>query len=283
MKYALRTPGVVASHFADIVWLERELLPGRFTLEGRTGRPRLFDVDDALWLQGSAGFSERIMRACNGVIAGNEFLAAHYRAAGARAWVVPTAVDTDVWTPGSAATEGSWTIGWIGTSSNLPYLASLEGPLAAFLGRRREARLLIVSDLPPTFTRLPGERWRFVPWSAKAEVALVQQMDVGLMPLPDTDWARGKCSAKMLLYMAAAVPVVVSPVGTNAEVLAHGEVGLAARDPKDWIQALETLFRDRERSLRMGRTGRDVVEAEYSVRQIAPRLAAIFRELAEAR
>lgn len=86
-----------------------------------------------------------------------------------------------------------------------------------------------------------------------------------------------------VLYMAAGLPVVVSPVGTNLEVLAHGEVGLAACDPEQLDHALETLFLDRERALRMGRLGRQVVEAAYSVKRTAPRLAAIFREVAETR
>jgi len=280
LKRVLRLPGVAASRFADVVWLERELLPGRSSLEHWTGRPRLFDVDDALWLQGSSGFSERIVRACAGVIAGNAFLAEHYREAGARVWIVPTAVDTEVWTPRREVSGDTWTIGWIGTSSNLPYLLPLEGALAAFLERHGDARLLVVSDGTPDFTRLPADRWRFAKWSAHAEVGLVQRMDVGLMPLPDTDWARGKCAAKMLLYMAAGIPVVVSPVGTNVEVLALGEVGLAARDPEQWLDALAALYLDRPRARRMGLLGRAVVEAEYSVRAVAPRLAAIFREVA---
>ena len=179
---------------------------GATGLESWTGRPRVFDVDDALWLRGVPGFSDRIARDCDGVLAGNEFIASHYRASGARVWIVPTVVDTDAWSPRSAVARDDWTIGWIGTSSNLPYLLPLEGVLSGFPTRRREARLLIVSDRPPAFTRLPPDRWRFVPWSSAAEDGLVQQMEVGLMPLPDTDWARGKCSYKMCSTWPPASP-----------------------------------------------------------------------------
>src|SRR6266545_3344199 len=125
-KLALRLPGVASSWYADLVWLERELIPGRATLERFTGRPRLFDVDDALWTQGATGFSERIASLSDGVIAGNEFLAAHYRSRGVRTWVVPTAVDTGTFYPCSSSPARPWTVGWTGSASTLPFLLEIE-------------------------------------------------------------------------------------------------------------------------------------------------------------
>ena len=280
-KVAARLPGLLSSRRAQVTWLERELVAGRATLEARAGRPRLFDVDDALWLGGKAGFSEQIASLCDGVLAGNEFLAEYYRRFASRVWVVPTCVDTDVWAPRRERSAGEkWTIGWTGSSSTTPYLEAIEEPLADFLGGRPEARLLVVSNRPPDFRRIPEERWRFEPWSAGSEVRLVQQMDVGLMPLPDSDWARGKCALKMLLYMAVGIPVVVSPIGVNREILEKGEVGLAAAAQGEWPMALTRLIDDREASARMGREGRSVVERFYSVRENAGLLARIFREVA---
>jgi glycosyltransferase involved in cell wall biosynthesis len=279
-KVAARLPGVLASRRAQVTWLERELVAGRATLERGAGRPRLFDVDDALWLGGKAGFSERIASLCDGVLAGNEFLADHYRRSTPRVWVVPTCVDTDVWAPRRMRPAGEeWTIGWTGSSSTTPYLEAIEEPLAEFLAPRRQARLLVVSNRPPAFRRLSSLRWRFEPWSAAAEVRLVEEMDVGLMPLPDSDWARGKCALKMLLYMAVGIPVVVSPVGVSREILDRGVVGLAAAGPEDWGPALARLFEDREAAGRMGREGRRVVERFYSVRENADLLSDIFREV----
>jgi len=275
-----RFPGVAASRFADVTWFERELIPGRFTLEAFSGRPRLFDVDDALWLlPGGDRFSERIVASCDGVIAGNEFLADHYRKTSVPVWVVPTSIDTDVWTPRRSPAGESWVIGWIGTSSNLPHLCAIEPVLRDFLRQHPEASLLVVCDQEPVFPTLPGDRWRFERWSSAREVGLVQTMDVGLMPLPDTDSSRGKCSCKMLSYMAAGIPVVVSPVGTNREILERGQVGMAARSASDWKAGLEALFQDRSLCARLGAQGRAIVEAGYSVRKSVVALTRIFREV----
>lgn len=284
-KLAGRMPGLLASARRDVVWLERELIAGRTTLEGFLPSSRtVLDVDDALWRTGSPGFSERIASRCAGVIAGNEFLAEHYRRASPRVWVVPTSVDTDRWAPSSSgSTEGAgdpWTVGWMGTSGNFPYLDSIEEPLARFLETHPGTQLLVVSDRPPAFSRIAPKAWGFEPWSPDTEVAQVRRMDVGLMPLADDDWARGKCSAKMLLSMAVARPVLVSPVGSNAEILARGAVGLGARTPAEWVDGLHRLHQDREFAAASGAAGRRLAVEHYSVAANAPRLARIFGELA---
>lgn len=279
-KLAARLPGLAASHFSDIVWFERELVPGKETLERFAGARRLLDVDDALWMLNDSKFSERIAARCDGVIAGNEFLASHYRAYGTRAWVVPTSVDTVRWQPATRPPSDEWVIGWTGTRSNLSSLQTIEEPLAAFLSDHSAARLLVVCDERPMLSRIPAERIRYMPWSEQEEVALVQAMDVGVMPLVDTPWSRGKCAFKMLLYMAVGLPVIVSPIGANQDVLKHGQVGLSANEAIDWYDALRTLYQNRSLTSRMGALGRQVVCQHYSVEQNALRLADIFREVA---
>jgi glycosyltransferase involved in cell wall biosynthesis len=275
-----RIPGVLQTRTADVTWLERELIPGRVTLEGLTKRPRLLDVDDALWLNGASGFSERIARLCDGVIAGNEFLAEHYRSRGSRTWVVPTAVDTDRFCAGASHPTRPWTVGWTGTASTLPFLLAIEGAVAEFLRSRPEARLLVMCDERPAFRHVPDGRWSFFPWSAAHEADALREMDAGLMPLPDTDWARGKCAFKLLLYFATGMPAVASPVGMNAEVLGMAEAGHAARTPREWVDALSALYDDRACAAALGAAGRRLVEEHFSVAVVAPRLAAIFREVA---
>ena len=110
---------------------------------------------------------------------------------------------------------------------------------------------------------------------------MVREMDVGLMPLEDSDIAHGKCGFKMLSYMAVGLPVVVTPVGANTEILAHDELGFAASTPGDWYQALKCLYADRELGARMGSTGRRVAEEHYSVKSNVVKLVEIFREVAE--
>jgi glycosyltransferase involved in cell wall biosynthesis len=282
-KLAGRFRGLMRARAADVVWLERELVGGRATLERFLPRATLLDVDDALWLTGVAGFSERIARRCAGVIAGNSFLADHYRPFSRRLWIVPTSIDTQRWTPAAAgARSREFLVGWTGTGGNLAYLESIQQPLARFLSTHPGSRLLVVSDRRPALPSLPSEAWTFEPWSPAAEVDQVRRMDVGLMPLADDDWARGKCSAKMLLSMAVGRAVVVTPVGTNAEILSQAPVGLAARTPDDWAAALDRLHRDEAFRVACGSAGRELAVARYSVAATAPKLAAIFREVAGA-
>lgn len=278
---AMRVPGLAASRFSDITWLGRELISGRSSFERLAGKKRLFDVDDAIWLASGSDFSAEIVSSCDGVIAGNRFLAKHYEQLGAKVWLVPTSVDTELWRPPTSTIEGRWTIGWSGSGANLQFLYPIEDALADFLGQNPDSRLLIVCDRRPLFKKLPAASWEFVEWSIESEIGLVQQMHVGLMPLADSELARGKCGFKMLSYMAVGLPVVVSPVGANVEILAHGEIGFAAGSNGDWYRAFERLYADCDLGRRLGAKGREVVEEHYSVRTNVVKLAEIFHEVAE--
>ncbi len=276
---AMRIPGLVASRFSDITWLGRELISGRSSFEHLAGKKRVFDVDDAIWLPYGSDFSAEIAEQCEGVIAGNRFLAQHYESLGARVWLVPTSVDTDLWRPADKEVRNRWTIGWTGTWANLKFLYAIEEPLADFLAQHQDSRLLVVCDQRPVFKKLSDRNFHFARWSSENEVRLVQQMDIGLMPLEDSQWARGKCGFKMLSYMAAGLPVIVSPVGVNQEILAQNELGFAATSADDWYQALERVYEDRELGARMGSAGRNVVEEHYSVKTNVLKLAKIFQEV----
>jgi hypothetical protein len=279
-KLASRLPGLLGARMSDVVWIERELLAGRFTLERFVSRPSVLDVDDAIWLTGQSGYSERVASQCFGVIAGNSFIAEHYRTFARHVWIVPTSVDTDRWRPRAGGGGEVWTVGWIGTSGNLDYLSAIEQPLSNFLRRRSDARLLVVSDREPAFEKLPAGAWRFEQWSEQREVELVASMDVGLMPLPDTEWARGKCGAKMLLYMASGLPVLVTPIGSNAEILSLGKVGLGPRAPEEWSEGLDNFYSDRDLAAQCGAAGRRIAVQSYSVKANSARLAQIFRDVA---
>ncbi len=274
-----RLPGVMAARKTDITWLRRELVTGWATLERLTGPKRLFDVDDAIWLAFKRPYTERIVSHCDGVIAGNRFLADHFEKLGARVWVVPTSVNTEVWKPAPKKENRCWTIGWIGTWSNIKYLRAIEEPLGDFLAQHPDSRFLLVCDRKPRL-RIPADRWQFLKWSQEREVDLVRKMDVGLMPLDDSDWARGKCAFKMLTYMAVGIPVVVSPVGVNQEILQQDRVGLGAVTASDWYDALHQLFTKSEMAAQMGKRGRQLVESKYSVRGTAGKLARIFQDVA---
>jgi glycosyltransferase involved in cell wall biosynthesis len=278
-KLLARLPGVAAARAGDITLLQRELIPGRRTFEKFAGRRLLFDVDDAVWLNQRSGSVEGIVDGCRGVIAGNEFLADYFRSRGARVWIVPTSVDTEVWKPAPERAQAEWIVGWSGTASNLKYLYALEEALADFLARHHDARLLVVSDREPRFEKIPRDRWRFERWSAAEEVRQVQQMNVGLMPLASTDWERGKCGCKMLTYMAVGAATIASPVGVGGEILRQGEVGCPAVTNDDWYNALVRLYDDRRLVSHLGAAARVLLEERYSVGRNAAALAGIFRQV----
>jgi glycosyltransferase involved in cell wall biosynthesis len=272
-----RIPGVIASRSGDITWVERSLVVGRHTLESFTGEKRVLDVDDAIWLLSDAPFSEQIASSCEAVVAGNDFLANHYREAGARVFVVPTSVDTEWWRPGSKTIDSKWTVGWMGTSSNLIYLYDIERPLARFLTDFPASELLIVSDKRPRFdSSIVAERTRFVKWRPDREIEMAQSMRVGLMPLSDSQWTRGKCALKMLIYMAVGCPVIASPIGVSREIFLQGAIGWPAITEGDWYEALRQAFLDPSLASTFGANGRRVVEDKYSVQRNVPVLAEIF-------
>ncbi|MBY0279290.1 glycosyltransferase [Candidatus Binatia bacterium] len=273
-----------AARRADVTLLQREFLSTKVTLEPMTRRPRVLDVDDAIWFWGGDAFARRLAGLCERVICGNAFLAEQFASWHGCVEVLPTAVDTDRFVPAGAcdrapSDERPQVLGWSGTRSTLPCLYAIERPLADVLRRYPRAILRVVCDHPPELPLL-GERVAFVRWSPEAEVRAIQDMTIGLMPLEDSVVTRGKCSLKMLLYMACGVPVVVSPVGANRDVLACGDSGLAATTPDDWVDAIDSLLRDPDSADRCGARGRAIVEERFSVRALAPRLASLLREVA---
>jgi len=286
-KMVSRLPGVVGCRQADLVWLSRDLVQGYATFERMVKRPRILDVDDAIWLSRPFGRWAQpwIAKGMDAVIAGNDYLAEYYSRFCRTIFVVPTAIDTRRFVPrpsqeDSAESAESFVIGWTGLSSNYRYLEMIEPALKHFLDDHAEARLMLISNRPWRPSLIPAERIGWHPWTPQQEAALLSEMTVGLMPLPDTAWTRGKCSFKMLQYMAAGLPVVVSPVGMNRQILEKGPVGLAATTRDEWYQALDTLCRNRSLRRTMGQTGRKITEQFYSVEVISRRLAEIFRFIA---
>jgi glycosyltransferase involved in cell wall biosynthesis len=278
---AANLPDVLASWQGDLTLLQREMISTLVTLEPFTKGPRVLDVDDAIFLYRQGRAAKRLAELCEVVICGNAYLGDWFSQFNKRIELLPTAVDTERYAPRiqPGAGDGGLTLGWIGTSGNLKYLTMIEEALLGVLDRFPRVCLRVISDRPPDLGRLPSDRWVFHRWTPESEVAQIQGMDIGLMPLEDSPWARGKCSFKMLQYLACGVPVVVSPVGMNQEVLLVGEVGLGARNSDEWAEALATLISDDALRHRLGAQGRAVVETKYSVRALAPKMASILKRV----
>ena len=272
---AQRLPQLIAASRTDVTLLQRELVATLPTLEGLTRRPRLVDIDDAVHLFRGGIAARHLARLADLVVVGNAWLAEVWRRWHPAVEILPTAVDTGRYTV--ARLPERPVIGWIGTGGNLRYLRAIAPALAAVVRRFPEIEVAVCSDRPPEIAELPV---RYVPWSEPVEAGFLAAISIGVMPLDDGDWERGKCSFKMLQYLAAGRPVVVSPVGMNAELLREAELGLAARTHQAWVEALSSLLADRAAAARMGGAGRALAERRYSVLALAPQLADLLRRLA---
>lgn len=276
-----RVPGVLASWQADLTWLSREMVSTLVTLEPLTKSPRVFEADDAIWLYREGWAARFLARHSDAVIAGNEFLAAWFSQYNKDVTIIPTAVNTERFKPlGRIRKNEHMMIGWSGSSSNFKYLYTIEPALEKVLAENPTAQLRIVADRKPEFRQINPTRIEFIPWNPQNEVKTIQEMDIGIMPLEDSDWTRGKCSYKMLLYMACEVPVVASPVGMNVTILQAGAVGLPARTLSDWQATLNYLIDSPDIRHSFGIQGRQVCLAHYSLAAVAPRLAECLKKVA---
>jgi hypothetical protein len=274
-------PAVLRSYRYDVTLFQREMLSTFVTLEPYTKRPRVFDVDDAIWVHRGGDFARRLANMCDHVICGNGFLAEQFSQWNKSVSVLPTPVDTDNFVPRNGGHESSrHIIGWQGLYSGFPYLYQIEPALHQVLLKHPKVVLRIVSDRMPRFQSIPAERIEFVKFTWEREVTDIQEMTIGIMPITDSVVSRGKCSFKMLLYMACGVPVVVSPFGMNAEVLAKAEVGFGATTSDEWFERLDFLLRRADERERLGKNGRTLVLQDYSLDALAPRLAETLHAVA---
>ncbi|MDQ7064910.1 MAG: glycosyltransferase family 4 protein [candidate division KSB1 bacterium] len=265
---------------ADIAIVQRNLFGKFYTFESFVPNPKLLDIDDAVWLNQAKNYSFKIAKHFDGVIAGNKNIAKHFEKYGVRTWIVPTAVDTQRFRPIlSKKQKEEIIVGWMGTKDNLYVLRKVERPIKNLMKKYKDVKLLICSDSRPQFNDIPDSRYLYIPWSSKIEVDVLNMIDIGIMPLDDTEWNRHKCSYKMLLYMAVGKPVVVSPIGMNNEILNQGSVGFGPRSESEWFDSLQWLYLHRKEASEMGQHGRLIVEKNYSTEIIASLISKIINEI----
>ena len=276
---ASRAAALIHSWNADVTWVSRQLLPAFAPLHVLARRPMILDVDDAVWLNTGGHRARSLAQASDLVVCGNTFLAQQFSRWNSRVTVIPTAVDTSWYRPLASSGNEDVVLGWTGTSGNFPFLYAIEGALRRVLDHCPNTSLLVIADRAPEFKQVPASRVRFECWSPLVEQAAFARMSIGLMPLAETDWCSGKCSYKMLCYMSAGLPVVVTAAGMNREVLALGEVGLSATGEQEWVDALTALIENEPLRNRMGATGRIVIEQRFSLQRLAQQYAAVFQSV----
>ena len=303
-SYAHRLKALLDARRFDLVWLEKEALPwlpAWVETAFLCKVPYVMDLDDA-WFHrydrhrlGAVrhllgGKLETLARGSRLVFAGSPYLVDWARRAGGRdVRALPTVVDLDRYPlpgpppepPSGPLSSGgplppgqAFTVGWMGSASTVRYLDQVAGALA---GLGDGARLRVVGG---GAVSLPGVTVETRPWREDDEVAELARFDVGIMPLPDEPWERGKCGYKLIQYMAAGRPVVASPVGVNTTLVEDGVNGFLADSEADWTRALRRLADDEGLRVRMGAAGRRMVEDRYSLQAVAPQLIEALRSAA---
>jgi len=242
----------------------------------------VLEFDDAIFLTFLHGRKiPKLIRMSKHVIVGNDYLRDYALRFNPNVTVIPTVIDTVRYQPREHyGFNDRPVIGWVGLAYNLGYLVRLRGALLRLREEVGDFELRIICSRP---LKMDGVRTSFKRWSYDDEVADIRGFDIGIMPLPDDEWAKGKCGLKVLQYMACGVPVVASPVGVNGEIIQDGKNGFLARDEKEWVEKLSLLLRDEELRRQIGRAGRKTVEERYSLRLWGPRLAGLYRQLVEGR
>ncbi|MHC4924924.1 MAG: glycosyltransferase family 4 protein [Planctomycetota bacterium] len=276
---------------ADLVVLQRRLLRAPdFGRLRRASKRLVYDYDDAMCYRdpfrgrpASTARAQRFLQACtaaDAVVAGSEILADLARPAEPRAvFVAPTPVDPTAYGPVPAERDdGKFRAGWIGSTATLPYLEALGDVLKKASAAIEGFRLVVIADGAPDLGDVEVEA---VPWSDAGEADALRSLDVGLMPLSDDPWSRGKCGFKLLQYAATGLPLLASPVGVNSQIVEEGRNGFTASSDDAWVEALVRLAGDADLRRRLGAAARRDAEQRWSTDVLGPPLAAFLARVAE--
>lgn len=275
----------------DFIFVQYELfpyLPGLFeTFLRVTKKPVFYDIDDAIFHQYDTNRNPFIrvflgrklvplLRRADIAFCGNAYLQEYVSRYCTRTEIIPTVVDTSIFKPHAAKPPiHPPVLGWIGSPSTWDYCQPLLPMLSKFAEELRLSAFIVGAGHKAE----PNPNFEFADWVESNEVADIQRMDIGIMPIPDAPWARGKCGYKLIQYMACGIPVIASPVGVNRDIVQHGVNGFLASTDAEWRAAIEHLLRDKPLRTRMGEAGRKIVEERYSIQLQGPRLAQFIAEM----
>lgn len=279
---------------ADVIWVEKEFFPWLPWFFEKKFLPKdvpyVCDIDDAVFHRYDQSNNlvvrkvlgskiDRVMENSALVIAGNYYLGERATEAKARnVQIVPTVVDTEKYVvKNDVHRSPRTTVGWIGTPQTWRDLAE---PIFDVLHPSLKAHGAAFRSIGASVERQESTELEFVPWSEEQEIQLIGSLDIGVMPLPDTPWTRGKCGYKLIQYMACGLPVIASPVGVNREIVDHGVNGFLAHNESEWKSAVEFLLSNPEARKRMGLAGRQKVEEKYSLAPWARRVNQMLYQIA---
>lgn len=287
----------------DIVFVQREaFMTGSTRFEKKfaaSGAKLVFDFDDAIWNLDisdankkfgwlkNPGKTAEIIAMSDLVIAGNQYLADYARRHNKNVVIIPTTIDTTEYsrnqtacssrTVNVRAQQPTVCIGWSGSITTIKHF-EFAVPFLRELRKKYGEKITIkvIGDGSYVNTELGI---RGIAWKKEDEIRELSSFDIGIMPLPDDEWAKGKCGLKGLQYMALGIPTIMSPVGVNTEIIRDGENGMLASGTAEWVGKLEQLIADDQLRKQMGEKARETVEKQYSVNAWKEKYLTLFNEL----
>lgn len=281
----------------DVVFVQREAFMLGTTFFERQFAKRsklIFDFDDSIWRQQTGDIKSNnkmfyflkkpnktvdIIKIANMVFAGNQYLADFAKEFNDNVKIIPTTIDTVEYKSEKAIEKDSICIGWSGSFSTIIHFEHIVDALMdieAKYGDKIYFKVIGDGSFHHKELGIQG-----IPWRKDNEIEELSEIDIGVMPLPDDEWTKGKCALKGLQYMALGIPTIMSPVGVNVEVISNGVNGLLASTKQEWISALSELIDSSEKRKEIGRKGRDTVTEKYSVLSNQDLYLKYFNELLE--
>jgi glycosyltransferase involved in cell wall biosynthesis len=251
-------------------------------------KPFIYDFDDAFYLKYRTGRLRKwapllkdkfdsVITSASAVTAGNNVLTNYALQYNKNTHFFPTVVDTSKYIPKmEGRSSKTFTVGWIGSPSTAVYLNELVAPLSA-IGLEGPVKFIVIGGKAPI---IPNVEIIEIKWTEESEIDLLNSFDVGVMPLPNDDWARGKCAFKLIQYMACSVPVIASPVGANLDVV-DDRCGLLASTLSQWIRAFRILRDSESMRKNMGKAGRAKIIENYSLHTKIPELVDLIKNIAK--
>lgn len=291
-SYFRRLKDILRSKNYDLLIIQYEVFPyfpswAEFLLS-KFGIPYLVDYDDAIFHNYDKNKNllvqffynnkiRRVIKYASAVVVGSHYLFEYASKFNFSVSLVPTVVNLTRYNSTTGISNSNFTVGWIGSSSTskylLPYIdlfrkLSIQGIEFSFIGFY-EGYKHMFNGINVTWHN----------WSECSEISVIKSFSVGIMPLDDTPWTKGKCGFKLIQYMACGLPVIASPVGENNYIVRHGENGFLARDPNDWYKYILMLKENKVNSVELGKNGQEIVKNIYSLENTGKKIVEIITHI----
>lgn len=292
---AKRTKNLLPFNKYDIVFVQREaFMLGTSLFERllkKSGAKLIFDFDDSIWIHNISEGNKRLsflknpdktaelIQIADMVFAGNEYLSHYARQLNKNVEIVPSTIDTMLYSPFPKSDRDRLCIGWSGSVSTVQhfnYLLPVLRKIREKYGDKIEFKVVGDAHYHVPDLGIHGKAWK-----REEEVAEISSFDIGIMPLPDDEWTKGKCGLKGLQYMALEVPTIMSAVGVNTNIIRDGKNGFLASSEQEWFEKLCRLIETPQLRKELGKQGRITVQQNYSVQSQKQRYLKLFRQVME--